>query len=383
MKKKKKLLIATDNFLPRWDGVARFLTEIIPTLSKKYEITVLAPNFGPLIYDGYKLVRIEQSRFGLGDYTAPKLAFKTIRREIKKNDIIFTQTIGPIGLSTIIFAKQKNKKIATYLHSLEWELVPMSTNNLILRKFLYPLTKIITKYAYNKSDLIITPSNFIADALTWRGIHTKKTVATLGVDCDVFKPAFERSKEELEEIDAIKQELNLQNSYVIGNHGRLANEKDLITILRAFNRIKKRHKNAKLLIIGDGVESIKQKFQKTKDCILISAKNNVQIYLNLIDIYVTSSLTETTSLTTLEAMASGLPVISTPVGFIKEYIKHKQNGLFFKQKDSYDLYKKINILKNDSKLSLRLGLNARKLIVREFKWENTAKKIDESLSSLH
>src|SRR3989338_9882834 len=47
---KKKLLIATDSFLPRWDGITRFLTEIIPRLKDNYEITVIAPEFPGEIY---------------------------------------------------------------------------------------------------------------------------------------------------------------------------------------------------------------------------------------------------------------------------------------------------------------------------------------------
>ena len=42
-----KLLIASDAFIPRWDGVARFLYEIIPLL-KEYEITVVAPDYGEI-----------------------------------------------------------------------------------------------------------------------------------------------------------------------------------------------------------------------------------------------------------------------------------------------------------------------------------------------
>lgn len=380
--KKKKLLIATDNFLPRWDGVARFLSEIIPTLIKTYDVTVLCPDFGNFKPDGYKVVRIKKSRFGLGDYTAPRFAFRTVRREVKRADLIFSQTIGPIGFLAIIFGKRKKKKVASYIHSLEWELVPMATNNYLLRKFLYPLSKFMTRFIYNKPDLLITPSEVLSDAFTWRGIHTKKAVASLGVDCNVFKPSFERSKSELEKIDELKISLGLEDAFVVGNHGRLANEKDLFTLLRAFNWFRKKHKNARLLIIGDGVDSIKKKFEENPGCILLSAKNDVHIYLNLMDLYVTCSLTETTSLTTLEAMASGLPVVSTPVGFIKEYIKNNKNGVFFKFKNSFELFKKLDLLKRDSKKSLSMGINARKTVLSDFQWSNTAKKINDALKSL-
>jgi 1,2-diacylglycerol 3-alpha-glucosyltransferase len=380
--KKKKLLIATDNFLPRWDGVARFLSEIIPTLSKTYDITVLCPDFGNFKPDGYKIVRIKKSKFGLGDYIAPRFSFRIVKREVKRADLIFSQTIGPIGALAIIYAKRKKKRVASYIHSLEWELVPMATSNYLLRKFLYPLSKFLTRFIYNKPDLLITPSEVLSDAFTWRGIHTKKVVASLGVDCDVFKPSFERSKEELDKIDKLKSSLGLEDAYVVGNHGRLANEKDLFTLLRAFTWFRKKHKNARLLIIGNGVDSIKEKLEENEGCILLSAKNDVHIYLNLMDLYVTCSLTETTSLTTLEAMASGLPVVSTPVGFIKEYIKNNKNGLFFNFKNSFELFKKLDLLKRDSKKSLQIGINARKTVLNDFQWSITAKKINEALKTL-
>ena len=380
--KKPKLLIARDNFLPRWDGIARVLTEIIPLLIKDYDVTVIAPNYGEYKPKGYKLIRIKKSKLGLGDYEAARFDRKTIKREIKKTDIVFTQTIGPIGFLSIYYARRKKKKIATYIHSVEWELVPMATNNLLLRKILYPVTKLMTKFIYKKPDLLIVPSSFLADELTWRGIDNKKTVATLGVDCEMFKPLKESTKEEKEKTETIRKELQLENNYVIGNHGRIANEKDLITLLRAYNRFKKKHKNAKLLIIGDGLESIKKKLRKTKGCILTGKKNNAQDYLKLMNAYVTTSLTETTSLTTLEAMATGLPVISTPVGFIKEYIKHGENGLIFKPKNSYDLYKKLEQIKNDPVRATKLKINARNTVTENFQWKNTAEKIKEALKNL-
>ena len=62
---RRKLLIATDNFLPRWDGIARFLLEIIPRLRERFDITVIAPKITeqevvmPEL-DGVRIVRIER-----------------------------------------------------------------------------------------------------------------------------------------------------------------------------------------------------------------------------------------------------------------------------------------------------------------------------------
>ena len=42
-----KLLIATDNYPPRYDGISRFLQEIIPSLKESHDVSVIAPDFGP------------------------------------------------------------------------------------------------------------------------------------------------------------------------------------------------------------------------------------------------------------------------------------------------------------------------------------------------
>jgi len=105
---KPKLCIATDNFLPRWDGIARFLSEIIPRLVAHYEITVIAPDFGTYEDPNIRLVKIPLTKmFKVGDFNVPKLKFRLINKVIKNQDVVFTQTIGPIGYAAITAAKSR------------------------------------------------------------------------------------------------------------------------------------------------------------------------------------------------------------------------------------------------------------------------------------
>ncbi|MCF7871403.1 glycosyltransferase [Candidatus Woesearchaeota archaeon] len=380
--KKKKLLVATDNYLPRWDGIARFLNEIIPRIKNKYDITIISPDFGNTNHKEIKHIRIPLSKIKYGDYQAAKLDIKTIKKEVKKNDIIFTQTIGPIGLPTILQAKKQKKPIAAYTHSIEWELAPLATKNILLKKFLYPLMKIYTKIIYNKIDLLIVPSEGTKETLSWQNIRTHKEVVHLGVNSQQFKPLKERTEKEQNEIEDIKKQINPENYTLIGNHGRIAEEKDLLTLLRAFNWLQKNNEKVKLIIIGDGLERIKQKIRQTKNTILIERTNEPEKYLNLIDIYVTTSLTETTSLSTIEAMSSGTPVISTAVGFIKDYIQKNKNGFLIKQKDSYDLYKIMQLLIDNKDLAKKIGNKGRTTVTQIFNWDNTAKNITKLLKKL-
>ncbi|MBW2991034.1 glycosyltransferase family 4 protein [Candidatus Woesearchaeota archaeon] len=375
---KKRLLIATDNFLPRWDGIARFLSEIIPRLKHKFDITVIAPDFGHSDFDDDKSIRVVKiplSKIRVGDFNAAKFDNKTIKKEVKKSDILFSQTIGPIGFLAIRAAKKKKKKVVSFMHSIEWELITRASGLAFLLKYLYILTKFIVKKIYNKPDLLIVPSENIAEMLSWQKIKTKKKAIHLGVDTKKFVPM--RNK-----IPA-KKNLGLDpDFFVIGHHGRLGREKDLTTLLRAFIIVKKSYPKTILIVVGEGVESIKKKLTNVQGVILPGSSNNVIPYLQAMDVYCLTSLTETTSLTTLEAMSCGVPVIATKVGFVKDYIKPEINGLFFKERNSYDLAKKIMFLMRHEVMRTKLSLEARKTVEKEFDWDKTAKEIEETIEGM-
>ena len=152
------------------------------------------------------------------------------------------------------------------------------------------------------------------------------------------------------------------------------------TLLRAFSWLNKKYYDVKLVVIGDGVESIKNKLERHQNVVVIPRTSNVHKYLNLFDCYVTSSTTETTSLATLEAMSSGLCVVSTPVGFISEYIDDNKNGFLFPVSNAFVLFKYLELLKNNSSLKNSVGSKARKTVLKRFTWEKTAVGIKDSLN---
>jgi len=375
---KKKLLIATDNFLPRWDGISRFLSEIIPRLKDKYDITLIAPDFGP--YDtgwghAVRIIKIPVQSFRVGDFNPAKIESGIIKREVKKADIVFSQTIGPIGFLTIRAARHNKKKVISYIHSIEWELVTRAMGLTFLKKYLSIFTKWIVRRIYKKSDLLIVPAESIGEMLSWQKINTKKKVVHLGVDTKKFVPPHMKGE--------AKKSIGLdQGLFIIGNHGRIGREKDLPTLLRAFIIVKKTYPKTALLILGEGVEGIKKKLSKVDGVILPGATNNVIPYLQAMDIYCLPSLTETTSLATLEAMACGVPVIATKVGFVRDYIKPHINGLFFKERNSYDLARQLMFLMREEALRKKISLEARKTVEKEFNWDKTAKEIEETINEV-
>ena len=94
------------------------------------------------------------------------------------------------------------------------------------------------------------------------------------------------------------------------------------------------------------------------------------------------SLTETTCLSVLEAMACQLAVVSTEVGFIKSYIRNGYNGLFFEKQNQYHLAKDIQRLITDLEFRKTIGVNARKTVMEQFSWDKTAYGIEIALNEL-
>ncbi len=371
---KKNLLIATDSLLPRWDGIASFLNEIIPKLSNDFKITIVAPEFEGK-FDGYKNVKIMRFpilKFKVADYFIAKPSYRKIKQLVKEADIVWTHTIGPIGMLSIFAAKAQKKPVVSYIHSIEWELFTKSLSiNRLFKNMVYILTKLFAKLIYNKCDLLLVPSLEIAELFEWNGIKTQKKVIHLGTDVEKFVPASKKKAKLALSIEPEKR--------VIGFCGRIGREKNLITLYRAFKRVQKQNKEAVLMIVGQDFANVTKDFASKKGIMIVGATNNVVPYLQAMDVYVLPSLTETTSLSTMEAMACGTAVITTKVGAIKDYVKDGFNGLFFPKRNPYVLSKKIIQLLHNDKLRAALSKNARKTIVEKFSWDRTIKHIKKVL----
>ncbi len=366
----KKLLIVTDNYAPRLDGIARFLIEIIPRLQDHFNVEVLAPDFGEHV-SSVSHTKVPLCNIFVGDLQVAKPALSIIKKAVKNADIVFVQTIGLVGYFAINYAKKYNKPIVAYKHSLEWELVPYAMNKPFFFKLSSIFVKSITRTVFNKCDIIICPSHSIAEKLSWYKIKSKKVVVPVGVDSSLFIPPKNKA--------SAKESIGLNpKDTIIGYHGRLANEKGTRILARVYKQLSRNNKNLKLLVLGNGLEELKQ-FINNKGATLISGKKNVVPYLQAMDIYCMPSFTETSCLSLIEAMSCELPVITTNAGMISDYVIDNENGLMIEKKSTYSLFKVLKNLINDNEKRNILGVAARKTVKETFNWEVTSKKIVQVL----
>ncbi len=368
----KKLLIATDGFFPRWDGIVRFLKEMVPRLKSDFEITIVAPRFSGRFHNhlGVDVHRFDLLNILFGDISFAKVTAGRLRKFVEDADIVFVQSLGTIGIAAIVAARKKRIPVVAYLHLIEWELAMRSLD--IRRGFVEYIVRKVSRRYYNMCDLLICPSEEMMYKYEKNRIITPKTVVYLGCDVDEFYPAKDK--------DAAKQAIGIdKDDLVIGFHGRIAREKDLVTLYRAFRKLEKKYPKIKLLIVGKGVKNLENMFSSGRNIITPGSQDDVVPFLHAMDIYVLPSLTETTSLSTLEAMSCGLAVVATPCGNVKDYIIERENGMLFPFRNSQRLYMKLRLLAEDPKLRNMLGKNARKTVVEKFNWNSTYSGISEQL----
>ena len=128
-----------------------------------------------------------------------------------------------------------------------------------------------------------------------------------GINTEIFRFSEEKRNE-------IRQKLNLQDKFVIGHTGRLAEVKNQSFLIELMPEILKQRENAVLLLLGDGDdrEMLEEKVctLNLKDKVIFAGSvRNVQDYLNAMDVFAFPSLYEGMPLSILEVQANALPCV--------------------------------------------------------------------------
>lgn len=378
MNQKTKLLLVADTYYPKVDGTVKFIEEFVKRSKEKFQIHLLVPKFAEeKQIAGIKTSFLKTSKIfqPLPTYPAVKvLSFRNlvkIKRSVKEAEIVFVQGPAIASCLAIRYSRKYKKKVFFYTHLLPWELLEKSKSSGIWNLIAHLVKKVSIRF-YNRCDQILVPYHELKEQLQQEGLKTSTIVARLGVDIERFSLAKDKA--------AAKRKVGIKETKtVIGYVGRISKEKNTKILLEAFQKLPVQ-RNYFLLMVGDGDPELVKRFKEIKNGKVTGFVKNVEIFLRATDIFVMPSLTETTSLATLEAMSSGLPVITTKVGFMKSYIVKDYNGLFFPRNSSTVLAMKIKKLLEDEALREKLGHNARKTVAYSFSWERSINKIKRILT---
>lgn len=149
-------------------------------------------------------------------------------------------------------------------------------------------------------------------------------------------------------------------------------------LLEAFEKTYQKHTNLKLLIVGAGEERSNLEEQiatyRSKNHILFLGKRtDIPVLLQSSDIFVLPTFFEGMSNALMEAMAAGLPVITTDIEENRELVTHHKTGLLIPVKDSQALEKALNELLKNRTLRTQLSSQAKEYIQAHFSLDKIAK----------
>lgn len=257
--------------------------------------------------------------------------FKTIKQF--KPDIINTHLqVVPYILPSVIFFRIKKK-----FHTVHSVACKESTG----------LLKFIMKFAYKVCGFVPVA---ISD-------YVKQTI------CNEYKIKEDKipciyNGIETKKIYTNQRDKNQEIKFI--TIGRMQNEKNHKLMINAFAEVCKERNNITLTILGDGVlrtdiEKQINQYGLGNKVFLKGIVNNVADELNKSDIYIMSSNYEGLPLSILEAMACGLPVITTKAGGVVDIVKDYENGLLVEVENKMQLINAMKKLIDDSELRERMG----------------------------
>jgi glycosyltransferase involved in cell wall biosynthesis len=239
-----------------------------------------------------------------------------------------------------------------------------------------------------RSNKIIAVSDFTRRELLqyYKVKEDKIRVIHNGVDVDKFKPATDKTK--------AKTELGFNpEDKAILSVGRLYARKGLFTLIESMSLVTRKFKNAKFIIAGKGLSNEMKKLVSyaaklgVKDNIVFTGyfpdKKLPRLY-QAADIFAFSTFYENLPFAVLEALSTGLPVVTTNVGGIPEMIEDGKNGFLVEPFNSRELADRILYYLEHPAVASEMALLARKTIENQFDWRLIVKKVvkvyDEALS---
>lgn len=222
------------------------------------------------------------------------------------------------------------------------------------------------KYLYRQFDMVLAPSKIMTQQLHAIGVPDA-IHQPLGVDTWMFCPQ--------RRDPSLRAQLRLpHDTRLIVYAGRFAPEKNLHLLLEAVNKLGKPYH---VVMIGSGED-----MPRCRHATFIPFVRDVRLLAQLLascDLLVHPGDSETFGLIVLEAMACGLPVLGTDAGGVAELVDER-TGMLVKPGSARALCEGIEAMfKKDL---VKMGLNARQIVTREFDWDRIVPQLLQRYAGL-
>lgn len=328
------------------------------------------------VKDGVRILRVKACNFlekvGIPYPIFSPALFKVMKKEIKQADIVHVH--GMLYMSTILairLAKSYKKPVVlTQTAPDKYHYRPKKTSNLLIK--LADISKGLVMNTLETISILIGKRNLLlSDQITTLSTPLKKMVAEMGiqeenieyisngVDTDSFHPV------SIEEKAALRKKLNLpENEKLILSIGRFVPKKGLDIFLGAADS------DYQLVLVSRGNFEPYIKHAKGKVIILdpMPQEELIEVY-QACDIFVLAAAGEDVfSLVLMEALACGLPIITSNDPFYLSYVDGE--NIILVEPTSKNIMESTKKIINDQDLYARMSQYSRDLAMEKFSWDS-------------
>jgi len=385
-----KILIASDLHYPTINGVATFSRNLARGLADHgHEVLVIAPS-----QSGKKCKEVDGNHVIIRTNSISFPFYQNFRispnpmREVKKiiedfdPDVIHIQMVLWIGNAALKVGNKKGIPIVSTNHAMPENLMD---NLKLLAPVSRPINYILKAYGarfHSKADYVTLPTQAAIDMFNANDkIVVPMSPVSNGIDLGRFTPT-------LADKDIYKTfELPL-DAPIVTYIGRLDAEKHLSVLMRAFARVHATHPDAHLLVVGDGTDAphLHEMMyelgldERTTFTGKVSDEDLVHLH-KVGTVYCMPSPAELQSIATLEAMASGQPIVAVDAGALRELCQHERNGFLCEKDNDEQIADGIRAIISDAKLRTRFSKESL-AIAKTHDLETTLKQFETIYRSL-
>ena len=382
-----KILIAADLHWPTINGVATFSRNLAQGLADRgHEVVVIAPSQrrsglrGEEVDKNYTIKRVASVPFPFYQNfrisLAPQMEVKKIIQEFEP-DLIHLQMCLTIGNAARKIALKYNIPLVATNHAIPDNLLD---NLKLLAPMSKPISYVITEYGvrfHAKADYVTLPTQSAIDLFDNERLSIPVEPVSNGIDLSKFRPTKAAA--------STYEQFSLPTDQPIVTYvGRADAEKHLHVLIKAFRDIRMRAQNMPhLLVVGFGtdLEHLKNLAYEygIRDHVTFTGRVTDEEIVELHKVgtvFAMPSPAELQSIATLEAMASGKPVVAVDAGALRELCQDSANG-FLCEKDNIDEFAEglLQIL-DDPDLAKRFSKKSLE-IAGEHDIKNTLDKFEE------
>ena len=351
----------SDVYFPRVNGVSTSIATFRKSLMEAgHTVCLVAPEYLQDINDDPDIIRVPSRYLWLDpeDRMMKSGAILALVEKLRARnfDLLHIQTPFIAHRAGLRLSHKLGLPVVetyhTYFEEYLYHYVPF-----LPRRFMKASARYFTRTQCNRLDAVIVPSRAMHDVLVEYGVTIPASIIPTGLELEYFRGGSGQRFRHIHGIDA--------NRPVLVHIGRVAHEKNIGFLLDVVERIRKEHADILLVIAGEGParRSLETRVARNglqRNVLFVDyLQRGEQLWdcFSAGDAFVFASATETQGLVLLEAMALGIPVVSTAVMGTRDILEAGK-GCLVAECDANHFARQTLRLLGDEELRRRLGREA-------------------------